>query len=150
MGYHTSPVTAFLLTLFNVRLGWWFPNPGKTTAKSPSPHFNLTYLLAELFGGASDKSTVRHRSPTAGTSRTSPPTSWCGGGAASSSSATASAIPCSTFEGLGTLIRMCEVDFNAKIIIDVKDIRLNGTPPWSTQRWAVGRIDYGDGAATAS
>ena len=29
MGYHTSPVVAFLLTVFNVRLGWWFPNPGK-------------------------------------------------------------------------------------------------------------------------
>ena len=26
-GYHTSPVVAFLLTLFNVRLGWWFANP---------------------------------------------------------------------------------------------------------------------------
>ena len=29
MGYHTSPVVAFLLTLFNVRLGWWFPNPAQ-------------------------------------------------------------------------------------------------------------------------
>ena len=29
MGYHTSPVVAFLLTVFNVRLGWWFPNPAE-------------------------------------------------------------------------------------------------------------------------
>lgn len=27
MGYHSSPATAFLMTLFNVRLGAWMPNP---------------------------------------------------------------------------------------------------------------------------
>ncbi len=29
MGFHTSPVLAFLMTVFNVRLGYWFWNPGK-------------------------------------------------------------------------------------------------------------------------
>ena len=29
MGYHSSPSIALLLTLFNVRLGWWLGNPGK-------------------------------------------------------------------------------------------------------------------------
>jgi hypothetical protein len=28
MGYHSSPSIAFLLTLLNVRLGWWLGNPG--------------------------------------------------------------------------------------------------------------------------
>ena len=28
MGYHSSPALAFLLTLFNARLGWWLGNPG--------------------------------------------------------------------------------------------------------------------------
>ena len=27
MGYHTSPTLAFLMTVFNVRLGWWLRNP---------------------------------------------------------------------------------------------------------------------------
>ncbi len=27
-GYHSSPLTAFVMTLFNVRLGAWLPNPG--------------------------------------------------------------------------------------------------------------------------
>ena len=27
MGYHSSPAIAFLLTVFNVRLGWWLRNP---------------------------------------------------------------------------------------------------------------------------
>src|ERR1044071_9529844 len=26
MGYHTSPAPAFLMTVFNVRLGWWLGN----------------------------------------------------------------------------------------------------------------------------
>src|SRR5206468_5195224 len=28
MGYHSSKPLAFLLTMFNVRLGWWLGNPG--------------------------------------------------------------------------------------------------------------------------
>src|SRR5262249_11988693 len=56
MGYHTSPVVSFLLTVFNVRLGWWFPNPQDSAIEYPSPHFSLRYLFKELFGGADDKS----------------------------------------------------------------------------------------------
>src|SRR5262249_43259918 len=33
MGYHSSPTLAFLLTLFNVRLGWWLGNPGSSGEK---------------------------------------------------------------------------------------------------------------------
>ena len=29
MGYHTSSLVAFVMTFFNVRLGWWLPNPGE-------------------------------------------------------------------------------------------------------------------------
>ena len=34
MGYHTSPVVAFLLTVFNMRLGWWFPRPAHGGSRS--------------------------------------------------------------------------------------------------------------------
>ena len=45
MGFHSSPPLAFLMTLFNVRLGRWFANPTKlvkrpaqaTTAAPPAP-----------------------------------------------------------------------------------------------------------------
>jgi hypothetical protein len=74
MGYHSSPSIAFLMTLFNVRLGWWLGNPGKAGnwlshwrprwqqllafARSPkrapyakdAPLFAIRPLLAELFG----------------------------------------------------------------------------------------------------
>ncbi len=37
MGYHTSPALAFLMTIFNVRLGWWLGNPRRGTQKFSSP-----------------------------------------------------------------------------------------------------------------
>lgn len=68
-GFHTNPATAFLMTLFNVRLGWWIFNPRRshvaghlpcTAAKRipewPSPHFAPLQLGRELFGAADDTS----------------------------------------------------------------------------------------------
>jgi hypothetical protein len=57
----------------------------------------------------------------------------------------AEADPRLTFEGLGTLIRMCEVDFGAKITLDVGSIRPGSGSTWSSSRCAVGRVDYGPG-----
>lgn len=141
MGYHTSSVTAFLLTLFNVRLGWWFPNP---RSRASFPPFSLVYLLAELFGTANDKSSFVNISD---------------GGHFENLAAyelirrkcrliVISDAECDdkyTFGGLGTLIRVCEVDFQCTITIDVEAIRPSGAEEWSTRRWAVGDIQYKDG-----
>lgn len=61
MGFSTIPSVAFLMTLFNVRLGYWLANPRKphywpNTARKPTPLFAIKYLLSELFGLANDKS----------------------------------------------------------------------------------------------
>jgi len=143
MGYHTSPVTAFLMTLFNVRLGGWFPNPHKTGVNRSSPRFGLKYLLMELFGLANEHSTYLSVSD---------------GGHFENLAAyelikrkckviiiiDAECDPKFQFEGLGTLIRMCEVDFGVKIKIDVSSIRPDGESPWSRNRCAVGEIKYRD------
>lgn len=51
MGYHSSPAMAFLLTVFNVRLGSWCGNPNTSPSwKQMGPRFAYRYLLAELFG----------------------------------------------------------------------------------------------------
>jgi hypothetical protein len=53
MGYHSSPAVAFLLTLFNVRLGWWLGNPGTAGDKTfdrSCPDSSIRPLLAEAFG----------------------------------------------------------------------------------------------------
>ena len=49
-GYHTSPGVAFLLTIFNARLGWWIGNTRLAKWQSSSPPIGLFYLLSELFG----------------------------------------------------------------------------------------------------
>ena len=59
-GYHTNPAVAFLLTMFNVRLGLWIRNPRRQfsnpmTAPS-SPVFGIIRLVMELCGSVNDTS----------------------------------------------------------------------------------------------
>jgi hypothetical protein len=59
MGYSSSTVVAMLLTLFNVRLGWWLGNPGIAGSKTytlSSPKFWLRAVLSEAFGLTDDHS----------------------------------------------------------------------------------------------
>ncbi len=59
MGYHSSPAMTFLMTFFNVRLGWWLGNPNADCGanrvndavyREHSPRNGLLQLLKELFG----------------------------------------------------------------------------------------------------
>ena len=53
MGYNSSPVLAFIMGLFNVRLGAWLGNPnimGNDSYGSTGPKSALMPLFAELFG----------------------------------------------------------------------------------------------------
>jgi hypothetical protein len=57
MGYSSSPSIALLLTLFNVRLGWWLGNPGKVGEKfyrTEGPSFAVVPLLEEGLGLTTD------------------------------------------------------------------------------------------------
>lgn len=57
-GYNTSAPLAFLMTLFNVRLGWWLGNPGlagNDTYHRRNPKYSLGPLMRELTGNANDK-----------------------------------------------------------------------------------------------
>jgi hypothetical protein len=52
-GHSSSPSITQLLTPFNVRLGWWFGNPGdagKQSYKAEGPKFAARPLLQELLG----------------------------------------------------------------------------------------------------
>lgn len=60
MGYHSSPATAFLMTLFNVRLGAWLPNPARAATRAEAtdasgPTNALRPLVSELAGLTNDK-----------------------------------------------------------------------------------------------
>jgi hypothetical protein len=67
-GFHTNPATAFLMTMFNVRLGWWMFNPRRSKRAGllpgsmvegpewPSPRFAPLELVKELLGRTDDQS----------------------------------------------------------------------------------------------
>jgi hypothetical protein len=59
MGYASSPSLSILLTLFNVRLGWWLGNPGAAGSKHNAyrregPRFSALPLLFEALGQTND------------------------------------------------------------------------------------------------
>ena len=57
MGYHSSPVLGLLMTLFNVRLGWWLGNPGTPGAKTwrrKGPRYSVGPLFSEAIGNTTD------------------------------------------------------------------------------------------------
>lgn len=59
MGYHSSPALSFLLTVFDVRLGWWLGNPRQpddAVWTAPGPRFAFFPLVGELAGRTNDES----------------------------------------------------------------------------------------------
>jgi len=63
MGYHSSPSVTFLMTMFNVRLGWWLGNPGLEggeTYRQEGPAFAIAPLIEETFGLTTDTSRYVH------------------------------------------------------------------------------------------
>jgi len=59
MGYHSSPVIAFIMTLFNARLGSWLGNPGKAGSKTwrkEGPTSAIASIVREAFGLTDDTS----------------------------------------------------------------------------------------------
>jgi hypothetical protein len=72
MGYHSSPLVTLLMTLFNVRLGWWLPNPKykrgpikekicrrlgldmRKFMQKKAPRLALRPLMQEALGGTDD------------------------------------------------------------------------------------------------
>ncbi len=69
MGYYSSPVVTFLMTLFNVRLGWWLGNPARAgevplalRARGIKHYYELAHpksavypIIAEALGWTDDR-----------------------------------------------------------------------------------------------
>jgi hypothetical protein len=63
MGYHSSPSVTFLMTMFNVRLGWWLGNPGPEgdeTYRHEGPAIAILPLVQETFGLTTDNRQYIH------------------------------------------------------------------------------------------
>lgn len=141
MGYHTSTPVSFLLTVFNVRLGWWFGNPLKKTFRSPGPQLGLKYMLRELFGLANANSSYVNLSD--------------GGhfdnmGIYELARRRCRYIICCdgeqdgdlTFGGIGNAIRKCRTDLGVDIDLPITPLqKVNGL---SSAHCVVGKIKYRD------
>lgn len=56
-GYHSSPLLALLMTIFNVRLGWWLGNPADARAsRASAPRLSVTPVVNEAFGLTNERS----------------------------------------------------------------------------------------------
>ena len=140
-GYHTNAATAFLMTVFNARLGWWLPNPRKPICWcKDSRSFSGRMLLLELLGLSSDRKDlvylsdgghfenlglyelVRRRCRVIIASDASQDGDY-------------------TFEDLGNAVRKCRTDFGVEIDIDPRSI-IPDASSVSACHSAIGLIHY--------
>jgi hypothetical protein len=141
-GYHSSPLVAILMTVFNARLGLWFGNPARNAWRRSGPGFAL-YLFDELFGRTTNKGKYVYLSDGGHfenlgvyelVRRRCRYIVLCDAGA----------DPTLSFWDLASLVRKCREDFGVRIEIDVSPLsRKEGT---AQGQWhcAVGRIHYED------
>lgn len=62
MGYNSSTPLAFLMSVFNVRLGWWLGNPRKRDWRKKDPVWSSWQLLQEAAGQTADRGNWIHLS----------------------------------------------------------------------------------------
>jgi hypothetical protein len=141
-GYHTSTPLAFLLTVFNVRLGWWVGNPGRAAQSERfGPRFALFTLLSELFAQTDSRSSYVNLSD--------------GGHFENLGlyelvrrrcryiiACDAEEDPNYSFQALGSAIRKCRADFGVEIAIDTDSLRPAKDKQFSAGHCVVGTIRY--------
>ncbi|HTE01465.1 MAG TPA: patatin-like phospholipase family protein [Mucilaginibacter sp.] len=145
MGYHSAPATAFLLTMFNVRLGWWIGNPRRNTYKNSDPTLGVAYLLSDLIG----KSDIDSRY-----------VCLSDGGHFDNMGlyelirrrcnhitlVDAEEDKAATCEGLANAIRRCRIDFGVEIDIKTESITKKNSKGFSkAHHITTGTITYPDG-----
>jgi hypothetical protein len=141
-GYHTNPATAFLMTVFNVRLGWWIQNTRKLENwVKTGPKLSIRYLLKELLANTRDTDNFVYVSD--------------GGHFENLGiyelvrrrcryiiACDAGCDPNYTFEDLGNAIRKCQIDLGVEIRIDPAAIVPDPETGRSLFHCAVGTIHY--------
>jgi hypothetical protein len=160
-GYNTLPAVASLMTLFNIRLGWWIWNPRDTRQDlrhwpsfrrlrfkitRPSPVCAMSSLIRELMGMVND---------------TSPFVLLTDGGHFENMGlyelvrrrckliviCDAEEDEKMQFSGIGRAIRNCRIDFGAEIDLDLRPLELQKDSSYSSTHCVVGTIRYPPPAA---
>ena len=139
MGFHTEAAVAFLLTFFNVRLGWWAGVPKRMNWIKRQ--FNLAYVFFELFGTADTDDAYVNLSD--------------GGHFENLGIYELVRRRCRLiivgdgeqdgdyiFESLGMAIRRCRIDFDVDIRMDVGAIQPRESGGMNWRHFVVGKIVY--------
>jgi hypothetical protein len=142
MGERTTPALAALMTLFNVRLGWWVGNPHDSTRWNlPGPQWALGSLLVEMMSGTDNEHGFVNLSD--------------GGHFENMGvyelvrrrcryviAVDCGADPNYEFEDLANLVRKCRIDLGIEIQINSDSVKRD--PDTGKARWhcAIGAIRY--------
>lgn len=147
MGQATRPARAFVLTMFNIRLGRWSPNPRGTRPRVPSPRMGFVAMTQELFGYSNEErdfvylsdgghfdnlglyELVRRRCDVV-------------------FAVDAGADPKRAFNDLAESIRKCRIDMGVEITLPLDDLaaKEGDLRMRSKAGFVKGTIKYGDGA----
>jgi len=140
MGFYSQPALAFLMTLFDVRLGWWIGNPMKENKwRHGGPGVGFYWLLRELLGSTSDESEYVYLSD-GGHFENLAVYELVRRGCKLIVASDASCDPGGGFGDLHNAIERCRTDFGVEIEVDVSNLkRQAGLAP---NHFAVGKIHY--------
>jgi hypothetical protein len=142
MGKITTSASAFLMTVFNVRLGWWLPNPRrKEQWTDPTPRLGVTYSALELFGLTDDKKLFVNVSD-GGHFENLGVYELIRRGCRFIVACDAGQDGSFGMEDLGNVIRKCRTDFGVEIDICIDRIRDRDKHGWSNAHCVVGTIRY--------
>ena len=140
MGVTTVKPLVFILTLLNIRLGYWLPNPARIVQKARHPYPGLAYMVREAFGqlrqqaayvNLSDGGHIENLGIYQLLRRHVPRII----------AVDAEEDADMEFKGLVTLIRYAAIDLGVEVRIDLSAIREKRA------HYAVGEIVYGPGEA---
>ena len=142
MGFYTSAPVAFLMTVFNVRLGQWLGNPRHpTTWRQATPAVGLFCLVNELLGGTDDDAAFVYLSDGGHFENMGlyeMVKRRCGLVILCDAEADGK-YECG---GLGNAIRKCRIDMGIDIDLDVTDITPQEIGNPSKKHYALGTIHY--------
>ena len=142
MGRATSPASAFLLTVFNARLGWWVGNTRHAkSASRPGPPFGLAYTARELTGSTDDEKPYVNVSD-GGHFENLGVYELIRRGCRYIIACDAGQDGDFMFQDLGDLVRRCRTDFGVEIDISLDRIRNRDENKWSQVHCVVGKIHY--------
>jgi len=144
MGYHTRPTLSFLLTIFNLRLGKWCPNPRKRSWRNQHSGFAPFRLLQELGGRVNEESRYVYLSD---------------GGHFENTGlyelirrrceyilvVDAAADAQRSFDDLGAAVRKCRIDLGAEIHLDLNRLRAQPPNALPNSTYTDGCVTYRDG-----